>query len=148
MKFLLLVLSLFVVVECKIINKIYPFKYTDCAPRSRLSIEISPNPPEFSKLLLVEISVYASHNYNTLIYHADVWGGTGPKNTSKLIIVDGDICGDKKYRCKGKIGDKYIYSRYRSLNIPRFYTFYNISGTIVNENGAIEACFKLETSIV
>nr|XP_026691084.1 uncharacterized protein LOC100178202 isoform X2 [Ciona intestinalis] len=118
------------------------------SPRSRLSIEISPNPPEFLKLFHVKISFFESHNYNTLIYHVVVWAGTGPKNTSKLIALDGDFCADKKYHCKGKIGDKYIYSRIKSVNLPWFYTFYNISGTLVNENGQIEACVKLETSLV
>nr|XP_002128811.1 uncharacterized protein LOC100180576 [Ciona intestinalis] len=149
MQLILLFLTILVLVECKTTRKIYPFTYTDCAPRSRISIKIKPNPPNFLKPLHVQLSGFAAYSFNSLTYNVDIWGGTGPDKTTRIYKFIGSPCVIKGFSCKGKVGEKFVYSRVRLLDaLPRKLTFYNATATIVNENREMELCVKMEGSVV
>nr|XP_009859017.2 uncharacterized protein LOC104265827 [Ciona intestinalis] len=142
-------LNIFMMVECKTTKKVYPFTYTDCALRSRLMLKISPNPPSFNKHFNYTLKAFASHDYNVLIYHVDVWGGVAPGKTTRFLAASGYLCNLSKLICKGHIGDVLESSETRILHHKSWpFTFFNASVTLENEHGEKEICFSFETSIV
>ncbi|XP_078486823.1 uncharacterized protein LOC104265827 [Ciona intestinalis] len=144
-------LYLFMLVECRTTKKVYPFTYTDCALRSRLMIKLSPNPPSFSQRFNYTLKAVASHDYNKLIYHVDVWGGVAPGKTTRFFAASGYLCNLSKLICKGHIGDVIESSESRILHhksLPKKFTFFNATVTLENEHGEKEICFSFETSIV